>query len=143
MADEAPHRFELIEHTADIGIAVDGRDEAELIANAAFGLFAVIAELETVVPRSEVAVEAAGHDPEERLQATLSELLYLQDVEGWLFCRFPQVEVAGERVRLLARGERLDPARHVILRQVKAVTFHGLEVKRTGDRLRAQVIFDL
>jgi len=135
-------RYELIEHTADVGIAVRGRDEAELIANAACGLLDLIADRETVVACDERSCTAQGLDAEERLQSALSELLFLHDTERILF-REVDVEVSGEVVTLRARGEPFDPARHTILHQIKAVTFYGLEVERAGDELRARIIFDV
>ena len=41
-------KFELIEHTADVGLVAYGKTLAEAFANAAYGLFSIIAELDTV-----------------------------------------------------------------------------------------------
>jgi SHS2 domain-containing protein len=41
------------------------------------------------------------------------------------------------------RGEPLDPAKHELAADVKAVTFHGLAVERTADGWRAQVTLDV
>ena len=41
-------RFELIEHTADIGLIAYGETLAEAFANAAYGMFSIIAELDAV-----------------------------------------------------------------------------------------------
>ena len=135
-------RYELIEHTADVGIAVRGRDEAELIANAAYGLLELIADRSVVVARDERVCTVTGADAEERLQSALSELLFIHDTEGMLFHE-ADVEVRGEVVTVRARGEPFDPARHAILHQIKAVTFHDLRVERAADELRARIIFDV
>ncbi len=42
-----------------------------------------------------------------------------------------------------AEGEPVDPARHAIHTEIKAVTYHRLAVRRTAARWETRVIFDL
>jgi SHS2 domain-containing protein len=78
-------RFELIEHTADIGLVAYGRSLAEAFANAAYGLFAIIAELKNVRESEYRQVEIREEDSETLLFEWLNHLLYLFDVETILF----------------------------------------------------------
>jgi SHS2 domain-containing protein len=73
----------------------------------------------------------------------LSELLYLQDAEGWLFREFELNSLSHNSLAAVARGERLDPARHQLKLLVKAITYHQLALEETPAGWRAQVYVDI
>ncbi len=130
-----PHPpFEILEHTADVGIVAHGGSLAELFANAAAGMFAVMADLEGVRQTEERQIEVEGRDRERLMVRWLTELL---------FSRFVVEEVSETRLRARAFGERIDPERHRLHFGVKAVTRHMLEVAPEEDDYRAQVLFDI
>jgi len=81
-------RFELIEHTADMGLVAYGHDLAEAFANAAYGLFSIIADLGRVQERESCQVELKEEDTETLLFEWLNYLLYVFDVEMLLLKRF-------------------------------------------------------
>ena len=88
-----------------------------------------------VAGTSERPIVPSGRDAADRLIHYLQEVLYLYDTE-----RFVPAEAAPEGVR----GEPFQEGRHQAVREVKAVTYHGLEVRRGEDgQLRANVVFDL
>ncbi len=145
--------YRFLDHTADIGLEASGETLEEAFANAAAGLFAMIAE-GPVAPAEEVRVEVAASDLEELLVHWLNELLYLHDTERRLFSLFRPHIFLGEKTapssfKLEARvfGEQADPARHGRLREVKAATYHGLRLERrgvgAGGRYLIRVIFDI
>ena len=84
----------------------------------------------------------AGDDREFLLFDWLKELLYRFDGEHLLFGRF-EVRVTAAGLTGTAWGEPLDPARHVLLHEVKAITYHELKVEKTGDGWLAEVIVDI
>ena len=135
-------RFEVIEHTADSGIVAYGRDKRELFANAAYGLFSLISDLERVGKSYSREVVVTGADDEEMLVEWLNELIFLFDVERVLLKRFHIAELDG-RLRATVFGERIDESRHSIDMAPKATTYHMLRVERTTEGWRAQVIFDI
>jgi SHS2 domain-containing protein len=73
-------KFVLIEHSADIGLKAYGKTLAEAFANAAYGMFAVIAELDGVREAETRRVELNEDDTESLLFEWLNSLLYLFDV---------------------------------------------------------------
>jgi SHS2 domain-containing protein len=75
----------------------------------------------------------------------LSELLFRFETTGFLVARATVELVAADVYRLGARveGEPHDPARHPLKVLLKAVTYHGLEVKENAGRWTATVIFDI
>ena len=136
-------KYQHIDHTADLGIKVFGLTLAELFENAAFGLFDNIADLEKVNPKSEFNVEVQATDREALLVNWLSELNYLFLTRKELFESFHITEMNNEHLTATVRGEKLNLDRHEIYTEVKAVTYHKLYVKETGQGWEAQVIFDL
>ena len=135
--------FEILEHTADVGIVAHGSSLAELFANAAAGMFALMADLEGVRQAEERQVYVEARDREGLLVRWLTELLYYLDAEEMLFSRFVVEEISDKRLRARALGERIDPARHRLHFGVKAVTRHMLEVAAEDGGYRAQVLFDI
>src|SRR4030043_362316 len=81
-------RYEVIDHTADVGIVAYGKDLKEAFANAAFGMFSLIANLEKVRGSISREIDVQSTDQEALLVDWLNELLYLFDVEHIIFKRF-------------------------------------------------------
>ena len=134
-------RFELIEHTADMGLAAYGKDLAEAFANAAYGMFSIIAELDNVKEIESRRVEINEDDIESLLFEWLNSLLYYFDVETLIFKRFDIIEFGEDHLAADCYGEKYDPSRHHLKTGVKSATYHMLEVDKAKNRV--QVIFDV
>ena len=134
-------RFQLIEHTADIGLIAYGRSLAEAFANAAYGLFSIIAELKTVKETESRHLELNEDDAEALLFEWLNRLIYLFDVEMLLFKRFEIRDFDGHRLKATCYGEKYDPSRHQLKTGVKSATYHLLKVDR--EKNQVQLIFDI
>ncbi len=135
-------RFEVIEHTADVGIAAYGADLKEAFANAAYALFSLMTDIESVGDGVRHDVEVAADNREELLVAWLNELIYLFEVNDVLFSRFDVGELSDTRLKAACYGEHIDPRRHKMKAGVKAATYHMLKVEE-GDGCRVQVLFDI
>ena len=135
--------FEIIDHTADVGIQAHGNTLAQAFAQAATGMFSIMTELESIQERESREVEVDAPDTEALLVAWMNELIYLSDVEGLLFRRFQVLDMEKTRIRARCHGERFDQARHQMLTEVKAATYHMLEVKKKDDGWHARVILDI
>jgi SHS2 domain-containing protein len=135
--------YETFEHTADLGLRVRAPDLNTLFAEAGRALFAAIVEdLDAVASRQQVEVQLAGDAREFLLFDWLKELLYRFDAEHLLLSQF-EVRVDESGLRGTARGEPLDPVRHALSHEVKAITYHGQRVEREGDGWLAEVIVDI
>ncbi len=134
-------RFQLIEHTADVGLIAYGRTLAEAFGNAAYGLFSIIAELKTVKEIESRRLELNEEDPEALLFEWLNSLIYLFDVEMLLLKRFDVRDFNGRGLKAICYGEKYDPSRHQLKTGVKAATYHMLKVDR--EKNQVQVIFDI
>ena len=135
--------WEHFEHTADLGLRIQAPDLPTLLAEAGLGLFAMLVDdLDDVQPSEAVEVDVAGSDPEYLLFDWLDELLAIFDRRRLLLCRF-DVRVDGRGAKATAWGEPIDPERHHLAHEVKAITYHGLCVERSSAGWRAEVIVDI
>jgi len=135
--------YEYFEHTADLGIRARAADLNGLFAEAATALFAAVVDgLDSVRPVQQVEIAVEGAEPDYLLFDWLRELLFRLDAEHLLLSKF-DVRVTETGLKATATGEPLDPARHVLSHEVKAITYHGLRVEREGDGWIAEVIVDI
>jgi SHS2 domain-containing protein len=136
-------RFEVLDHTADIGLIVYGEDLKSLFENAGEAFFHLITDVKKVRLRTERRIEIREESLERLMVDWLTELLYLHEVENLLFKRF-RVESVGEGgLRANVKGEAFQEGVHVIKTEVKAVTYHQIGVRKEKKGWRAQIIFDL
>ncbi|MBS3908420.1 MAG: archease [Actinobacteria bacterium] len=135
--------FEVLEHTADVGLKAHGHTLKEAFENAATGMFSLITDLENIKPSMSREISVEAEDRESMLVEWLNELLYRFEVEYTVFKRFEIVEWDEEHhMRAVAYGEPLDLGRHQIGTQIKACTYHMLKIEHNED-WSAQVIFDV
>ena len=135
--------YEICDHTADLGIRVRAATLADLCADAARGLTAVICDdAATIRPLTTESFSVPGTDPTWLLFDWLGELHAAFEVRRLLF-HDVAVTVDSAGLRATARGESYDPARHVLAHEVKAITQHALDVHRTAEGWEAFFIVDI
>ncbi len=133
-------RYEVLDHTADLMIRGYGRTLEECYANLAYGMFDQTVDLSDVKPVEERRIEAEGIDDEDALYSFLAELLFAEDCDGMVFCRF-SVAIDGNRISCDCAGEKLDRSRMHIRGEIKAVTYHMMEIDR--EKPQVTVLFDV
>jgi SHS2 domain-containing protein len=136
-------RFEILDHTADIGLIVYGENLRVLFENAGEAFFHIITDLRKVRRRVEKRIDIKGESLDRLMVDWLSELLYLHDVESLLFKGFKVDSVGEGGLKAIVKGEPFQEGVHVIKTEVKAVTYHQIEVRQENGRWRAQIILDL
>ncbi len=136
--------YRVFDHTADLGIEVTAATLEELYAEAAHALFALLTDLRRVRAGQSREAKAEGENPADLLVNFLRELLYAWNGEGFLARRCAIREVTPTRITAVLSGEKFDPARHRIVREIKAVTYHRSELRRTADGgYAARAVFDV
>lgn len=138
--------YELIEHTADIGIKVKGKDLKELFKNTGIALFDIIAEQKSGVRHQvsgvkKIPVNQKADNVEELYINWLNELLSLSQVKGVVFKDFDIDKIDNKNVQAVAKAEPASNYRFNT--EVKAATYHDLKVEKTDIGWQAQVIFDV
>ena len=135
--------FEIIDHTADVGIIAYGADVEELFSSAALALFSLITELESVEEKLHLDLEVSSEGRDSLLVEWLNELIYLFDVKHILFNRFDIESLTHNELRATCYGENFDPMRHKIKMGVKAATYHMLRLEKNCGGYKSQIIFDI
>jgi SHS2 domain-containing protein len=135
--------FELFEHTADIGIRAFAPTPAGLLQAAGDGLYAVIGELVTAGDPEEVEITASADSPAVLLRDYLHELLILFERGGRQVTAVNDVVFGARKLTTKVRAERLDPARSAYHREVKAITYHELDLRQTETGYEATLIVDI
>ena len=134
--------FEIIDHTADVGIRAYGANMNQAFANAARALFSLITELDDVDEVLHRDTKLTAPDEESLLVEWLNELIYLFDVENILFKRFDITQLNNTQLKARSYGEKVDSSKHKLKTGVKAATYHMLKVDKS-DGCQVQVLFDI
>jgi SHS2 domain-containing protein len=134
--------FEIVDHTADVGIIAYGANISQAFTNAARALFSLITELDSVGEVVYRDIELVAPDQESLLVEWLNELIYLFDTENIIFKRFDITQLNSTRLKARSYGEKVDSAKHKLKTGVKAATYHMLKVDKTNG-CQVQVLFDI
>jgi len=136
--------FRVLEHTADVGFEALGSTREDAFRNAGRALMSLVVDLDSVNRVERVPVAASAAEPEGLLVNWLSEILYLQDTEGWLFADFENVTVTDRSASAAGVGERFERGRHQVKLLVKAITYHQLALEKVpAGHWRARVYVDI
>jgi SHS2 domain-containing protein len=133
--------YEILEHTADLRFRVRGATLAEAFAEAALAVCGTQAPNCTpgeVVRR----IELEAGDTGELLADFLSELLYLADAESLAFCSF-SVEITGNRLTAVCRGEEFRREKHAGGAEIKGISYSGLSIYKEGESSILEFIADV
>jgi SHS2 domain-containing protein len=135
--------YRTTEHTADVGIEVEAAGLEELFEGAALAMFSIMVDLKGVEQKVERRLLLRSADVEELMFKWLNELIFLCSAEALVFSGF-DIQHVGERdIVALARGEPIDPEKHNLGLEIKAATYHELDVERCEGGWFARAIFDV
>ena len=135
--------FEVIDHTADIGIVAYGATIKQVFANAALGLFNLMADLDDFKEGLQRELELSAEDVEVLLIEWLNELIYIFDVEHIIFKKFEIEKLTSTQIKARCFGEKMKPGQHKLKREIKAATYHMLQISKEDGTYKVQVIFDI
>ena len=136
--DNTRSGFEEIEHTADWALRVWAPDLPQLFALAAQGMYGLMEIVLAQEGRSARTVEVEGIDNESLLVAFLSELLYASEMERLGFDCFA-VHLSGERLQAQVEGAPIVRQK----KEIKAVTFHNLQIQERDGIWWVTIVFDV
>jgi SHS2 domain-containing protein len=133
--------YELVEHTADVGVKAYGKTVAEAFEHAAEGMFDIITDESTIDPIGEYNILLEAPDLEQLLVDWLSQLLFLNDAHDLVFGKF-EVTLTENHLSAHVFGEKYSKEKHRIGVEIKAVTYHMLKVHEKNP-VFVQVLFDI
>lgn len=138
-----PANYRLIDHTADFGLEIFGRNPRDLFEQSAMALTDLLTDPSRLTGRNQRTLAVDGSDWEDLLINWLRELLYLYNGESQLVAGVDIETIEATRLRARLITDDYQEARHEIRNEIKAVTYHQLEVKQMDSVWRARVIFDI
>jgi len=142
--------FRFLDHTADIGVEVEGVTLADLFRQGAAALLSLLTDHAAVAASNAREIHIEGADPTDLWINYLREILYLFNGEGFFVREVGELTfapsaggAAGLLLTARCRGEIYDPQRHLLTTEVKAVTYHRAEVAETPGGWRGVFIVDV
>lgn len=137
--------IETFDHTADVGLRITGESLSDLFETAAGGVFDYI-----VVNRDEVreteteTVDLQAETAGDLLFSWLNELIFRSETRHRLYRSFHvQTAEDGRSLKATIQGEAIDATRHTLDHEVKAITYHGLDLHEANGRWHAEMILDI
>ena len=142
MNHHAPN-YEVIDHTADLGMVVKGADASDLFTNAAYAMIDLMIEGDTGGKGTKRQITIEGEDYSDLMVRWLGEILYLFDGEHVLVSAIEISSISPIQLKSALTLVPLKRGHHEILREIKAVTYHQIAVEETPHEWEARVIFDI
>ena len=135
--------YEIFDHTADMGMRVVAPTMSDLLAPAMDGLYAMIGELATAGTTTTVHLALAGDDPSIMLRDFLDELLVLFDRDKRIAVALDDAALTADGLRVAVQTRAIDEDRCVFFREVKAITYHALDIVSVPGGFQATIIMDI
>ncbi len=131
-----------IDHTAESGFIATGATLDEVFSDAAKALFEVVTDTSKLKPVVERHVELEAEDAGELMHVWLEELHYMSETEHEFYGEF-DVEAAETGLSATVRGEKVDPQKHELRSEIKAVTYGDYYFRKTQDGWETRVVVDV
>lgn len=135
--------FATFDHTGDLGLEVWAGTPRELYEHAAIALMAQIADPGADPPVERVEVTLEGDDPGDLLVHWLNSVLLESDLRHVVWTTVQVHRLTPRRIEATLMGPRLDPQRHTLFREVKAVSFHGMQLRLDPGDCRCRLVLDI
>ena len=135
--------YSLIDHTSDFGMLIHGADPSELFTHAARALFDVIGDFGPLTQKHRRIITVQGADWPDLMISWLRELLYLWNGQQQIVAGVTIQSISETRLEAEVATDDLDVRRHAVENEIKAVTYHQIEVAPHARGWRARVIFDI
>ena len=135
-------KYKLLDHTADIMFEVYGKTLNELFTNAAIATFNVMVKRSSITSKIKKEISLENKDQEKLLFEFIEELIYLKDAEYLVFKTF-KVKIKNNSLKAVIEGEKINPKKHKLLLDVKAITLHKYRLSKTKTGYQATILLDI
>ena len=141
--NSTPVTYQIINHTADLGIIVKGPDVKQLFIHAARAMIDLMVEGDISERIATRDVLVKGEDFPDLMVRWLGEILYLFVGENLIVDSIEVKSISAVQLKSILTLARFEPEHHQVLREIKAVTYHQIAVDKRDDGWEARVIFDI
>ena len=135
--------FKLLDHTADMGIIVRGSDPKDLFEGAARSMLHIMLNGTSRAKAKAIKLQVEGEDLPDLMVRWLGEILYLFEAEKKVTTDVKIDDISSLHLNAILMVVPFDPNLHEILCEIKAVTYHQIEVTEKGNAWETRIIFDL
>jgi len=136
-------KYRIIDHTADFGLQVFGTDIKELFTNAACAMYDQITEIDSLTGSNEHIIHITGIDRPDLMVNWLREILYMWTGEEKLVKTVHILSITKNKLSARVKYDTYNPDRHIIKTEIKAVTYHQIEVTSIPGGWESKIIFDV
>jgi protein archease len=137
--------YRYLDHMTDAVIEAYGSTLEEAFENAAKGLNDTMIDLTEVTPNREILIRAEGHDLFQLLFDWLDKIMLLLVADNIIMSEFA-VKIKKNSTYIVegvARGERLNLAKHHYKVEIKAVTYHEMQISKDDGNFVVRFLLDL
>lgn len=135
--------YHIIDHTADLGIIVQGTDEKNLFIRAAQAMTDLMVEGDISKKTVMKDVSLQGEDFPDLMVRWLGEILYLFAGEKLIVNSIEIKSISPIQLKSTLTLSSFEPEHHQVKREIKAVTYHHISVDQVNDGWQARIIFDI
>ena len=139
--------YRYLDHGADIGLEVVSDSLVGLFREAGRSVFSLMVEVDDIRAEESLELGVTNSSLEGLLYEWLSELLSLSNLNGHVYGDFPELTIeesnSGYELKARAEGEKINPERHELGTEVKAVTYQGLEIAEIDGGWRCRFVVDV
>ena len=135
--------YELVDHTADIGVRAWGATPEQVFEEAARALFSLVCDPREVDERESVEITLEAERMDLLLAAWLNELLYVFEARKLVLTQFEVRGLSEHSLSARVTGEPLDLRRHVLCGGVKAATLHELALEKRDEGWEGFILLDV
>jgi SHS2 domain-containing protein len=140
-------KYEFLPHTTDAYIEARGETFEQALEAAGLALFDTMCDINSVSHELTDELQASGSDEIRLLYDWLERLLLKFELEGKVYSRFKVASIAKspDTLHTTARmfGEKYDRKKHGSKVEVKAVTYHKMEILKDKSGVALRFILDL
>ena len=135
--------YTLLNHTADLGIQIRGTSLMDLFENAGNALMHVMLRVKIPGKTRSIKISVSGNDLADLMVRWLGEILYLFEGDHLVVTSISIHSINSSQLEATLETVPYDPEIHEVLSEIKAVTYHQIQVTNKGEIWEARVIFDL
>ncbi|MBL7684869.1 MAG: archease [Deltaproteobacteria bacterium] len=136
-------KYELIDHTADLGLMIYGNHFFELLQNAAYALTDQMVETASIDKDQTREIIIEGQSNDEIFIRFLRELLFLFETQLFLCSELTVNNLDSQKIHFKLKGDFFDIHKYSLKTQIKAITYHDFKIEKKTDGLVATLILDI
>ncbi len=139
-------KFEFIEHEGEAAFKAYGKSLEEVFKNAAFALASVMFSQKNIDEKKTEEIFVVAPDKEWLLQEFLQEVMLVIEGKNFVFKNMDlKIETKNEAYELRAKliGEKMDPKRHELGGEIKAITWHDFYIREKNGNWEAKLVVDV